>query len=74
MKINSIPASDFVGRICFFCVRKYEDGTGMVIACHMQMSDIVYLLNSPRDEDSREKYFVDEAEALAYLKWWEASQ
>ncbi len=82
MKIISVPASQLGGRITFFCVRKYDDGTGMVIAAHMKMSDIVYLLNrnegfgvvSPRDGDSREKYFVDEAEAHAYLKMWEASQ
>jgi len=74
MKIISVPASQLGGRITFFSVRTYEDGTAMVINCPMKVSDIVYLLNSPRDEDSREKYFVDEAEAHAYLKMWEASQ
>ena len=82
MKIISTKASHLGGLISFFCVRKYDDGTGMVIAAHMRMSDIVYLLNSRRNEDScrcesspsRDKYFVDEAEAHAYLKMWEAFQ
>ena len=44
----------------------------MVINCPMKVSDIVYLLNSTRKEDSREKYFVEEAEAYLYAKEWEA--
>lgn len=72
MIIISVPASQLGGRITFFSVRTYEDGTAMVINCPMKVSDIVYLLNSNRKEDSREKYFVEEAEAYLYAKEWEA--
>ena len=72
VSINPFTGKPWEDRITFFSVRTYEDGTGLVINCPMQMCDIVYLLNSPRDEESREKYFVNEAEALAYLKKWEA--
>ena len=71
----SIQASQLVVgcRITFFCVRTYEDGTAMVITCPMEVSDIVYLLNSTRKEGwSREKYFVDEDDAHLYAKEWEA--
>jgi hypothetical protein len=74
MKVVSIPASQFVDHICFFCVRKHDDGTGMVVAAPMTMHDITYLLNSTRKEGSRERYFIDESNARAYLKMWEASQ
>ena len=70
----SIQASQLVVgcRITFFSVRTYEDGFASVITSPMKVSDIVYLLNSPRDEDSRVKYFVDEDAAHLYAKEWEA--